>query len=177
MAKGFIAGILKHAPEICLVTNQWYNSYKRLVPGFEAPVYLAWAQRNRSALVRVPQYKPGKEDATRIEARFPDAACNPYLAFAAMLGAGIKGVEEDYALAEPVNGDLYKMSHAEREDIGVGRLPGDLFGAVQAAMKSRLMEEILGSETLDHLVMTKLQEDMSHRLHVTKKELGDYLKL
>ncbi|HEY3264885.1 MAG TPA: glutamine synthetase family protein, partial [Actinomycetota bacterium] len=98
VAKAYIAGILRHAPEITLVTNQWVNSYKRLVPGFEAPVYVCWARRNRSALVRVPQYKPGKEEATRIEYRSPDPACNPYLAFAAMLGAGLAGIEGDYDL-------------------------------------------------------------------------------
>ena len=93
--KDYIAGILRHAPEITLVTNQWVNSYKRLVPGYEAPVYVCWARRNRSALVRVPQYKPGNEEATRIEYRSPDPACNPYLAFAAMLRAGLAGIEGD----------------------------------------------------------------------------------
>ena len=98
-AKAYIAGILRHAPEITLVTNQWVNSYKRLIPGFEAPVYVCWARRNRSALVRVPVYKPGKEGATRIEYRSPDPACNPYLAFSAMLAAGLAGIEGEYELA------------------------------------------------------------------------------
>ncbi|NIM07252.1 MAG: glutamine synthetase, partial [Armatimonadetes bacterium] len=98
----FIAGLLKHAPEITAVTNQWVNSYKRLVPGYEAPVYVSWGRRNRSDLIRVPMYKPGKENATRVEFRSPDPACNPYLAFAVMLAAGLKGIEEKYPLPEPV---------------------------------------------------------------------------
>ena len=109
-AKAYIAGILRHAPEITLVTNQWVNSYKRLVPGFEAPVYVCWARRNRSALVRVPLYKPGKEGATRIEYRSPDPACNPYLAFAAMLAAGLAGIEGEYELPPEASNNIYEMT-------------------------------------------------------------------
>ena len=118
-AKSYIAGLLRHAPEITLLTNQWVNSYKRLVPGFEAPVYVCWARRNRSALVRVPMYKPGKEAATRIEYRSPDAACNPYLAFAAMLAAGLTGVENDYDLPPEASNNIYEMSDDERGAAGI----------------------------------------------------------
>ena len=114
-ARAYIAGILRHAPEITLVTNQWVNSYKRLIPGFEAPVYVCWARRNRSALVRVPLYKPGKEGATRIEYRSPDPACNPYLAFSAMLAAGLAGVEGEYELAPEASNNIYEMTDEERD--------------------------------------------------------------
>jgi len=110
--KSYIAGILRHAREMAAVTNQWVNSYKRLVPGYEAPVYVSWARRNRSAMVRVPMYKPGKEQATRMEFRSPDPACNPYLAFAVMLAAGLKGIEKNYSLADPVEEDIYEMDEA-----------------------------------------------------------------
>jgi glutamine synthetase len=177
LAKKFIAGTLKHASEMCLTTNQWTNSYKRLIPGFEAPVYIAWAERNRSALVRVPVYKPGKEDATRIELRFPDAACNPYLAFAAMLGAGLEGVEKNYELPNSISADLYKMSLEQREELGIKQLPHDLYDAVMSAKDSELMKKVIGNGTLNHLVRTKLEEHFSHKLDITKKELRDYLKL
>ena len=125
-AKAYIAGLLRHAPEITLVTNQWVNSYKRLVPGFEAPVYVCWARRNRTALVRVPQYKPGKEEATRIEYRSPDPACNPYLAFAAMLAAGLAGDRGRLELPPEATNNIYEMSEGEREAAGIGSLPEDL---------------------------------------------------
>ena len=129
MAKSYIAGILKHAPELTSVTNQWVNSYKRLVPGYEAPVYVSWARRNRSAMVRVPMYKPGKEGRNRIEFRSPDPACNPYLAFAVMLAAGMKGVEEGYKLADPIEEDIYELSAERREEMGITELPGSLIEA------------------------------------------------
>ena len=177
LAKKFIAGVLKHSPEICLVTNQWSNSYKRLVPGFEAPVYVAWAERNRSALIRIPLYKPGKEKATRIEARFPDAACNPYLAFASLLGAGLAGIDGNYELPSPVNADLYEMDFKQRKELGVSKLPHDLYEAIRTAKDSPIMLEVLGQETLNHLVKTKLDEHKSHALYINSKELKDYLKL
>jgi len=113
-AKHYIAGLLKHVPEITSVLNQWVNSYKRLVPGYEAPCYISWANRNRSALVRVPTYKPGKEKSTRAELRSPDPACNPYLAFAVMLAAGLEGIEKRYELPDPIEEDIYEMNPAER---------------------------------------------------------------
>jgi len=123
--KGYIAGLLKHAKELSSVVAQWVNSYKRLVPGYEAPVYISWARRNRSALIRVPMYKPGKANATRMEFRCPDPACNPYLAFAVMLAAGMKGMEEGYSLADPIEEDIFEMTAAEREANGIDSLPGE----------------------------------------------------
>ena len=119
-AKRYIAGLLRHAPEITLVTNQWVNSYKRLVPGFEAPAYICWGSRNRSALVRVPLDKPEREIARRVEFRCPDPACNPYLAFAVMLRAGLKGIEEQYELADAIELDVYLMGAEERQRHGKG---------------------------------------------------------
>ncbi len=176
-AKHFLAGVLEHAREICLLTNQWYNSYKRLVPGYEAPVYIAWAERNRSALVRIPVYKPGKEIATRIELRFPDAACNPYLAFAAMLAAGLDGLERELPLREPSPEDLYHLSAPEREARGIEALPHDLYDAVCCARDSVLLHDLLGAKVLDKLVETKLNEYDGYRLHVSTRELHELLKL
>lgn len=128
VAKAFIAGQLRHAREISAIFAQWVNSYKRLVPGYEAPVYVAWSRRNRSALVRVPLYRPGKEMATRMELRCPDPACNPYLTFAALLQAGLEGIEKGYELPEPMEKNLYHLSREERVRLGVEQLPGTLGG-------------------------------------------------
>src|SRR4030066_2358236 len=130
IAKHYIAGLMKHAREITLVTNQWVNSYKRLVPGYEAPVYISWAQRNRSALVRVPMYKPGKEKATRIEFRSPDPACNPYLAFSVLLAAGLEGIEKGYEPPEPVEENVYEMTDKERKKRNIDTLPASLDEAI-----------------------------------------------
>jgi glutamine synthetase len=133
IGKHYIAGILRHAPEITVVTNQWVNSYKRLVPGYEAPVYVSWARRNRSAMVRVPMYKPGKEAATRMEFRSPDPSCNPYLAFAVMLGAGLEGIANKYELPDPIEEDIFEMNPAERKAYGITDLPGNLYAAILEA--------------------------------------------
>jgi glutamine synthetase len=162
---------------MCLITNQWYNSYKRLVPGYEAPVYIAWAERNRSALVRVPMYKPGNEVATRIELRFPDAACNPYLAFAVMLAAGLDGLDEKMKLAEPVVEDLYHFTPLQREQQGIESLPHDLYDAVQEAAASPLMRATLGDHVLDKLLETKLEEYDLYRLHVSNREIEESINL
>jgi glutamine synthetase len=138
-ARQFIAGLLKYSPEICAVIAQWVNSYKRLVPGYEAPVYLSWAQRNRSDLIRVPMYKPGKEEATRIEFRAPDPSCNPYLAFACMLRAGLKGIEEKLKPPEPIEENIYQMTDEERERRSIKSLPGSLIEAIQFTEKSELV--------------------------------------
>ncbi len=177
MAKSYIAGIMEHAREMALITNQWVNSYKRLVPGYEAPVYVAWARRNRSTMVRVPMYKPGKEEATRIEFRSPDPACNPYLAFAAMLACGLKGVEENYQLAEPIEEDIYEMDEAEREREGITSLPGSLFEAIQEMEKSELMRETLGDHIFDKVLANKKIEWDRFRTHVTDYEIGQYLPI
>jgi glutamine synthetase len=177
MAKAYTAGILKHAKEISAITSQWVNSYKRLVPGYEAPVYIAWARRNRSALVRVPMYKPGKEKATRIELRCPDPACNPYLAFAVMLAAGLKGVEKDYKLAAPVEEDIFEMSEKERKQHGIDSLPGSLQEAVQVMEKSELVRETLGDHIFQKFIENKNIEWDQYRLHVSQFELERYLPI
>jgi glutamine synthetase len=174
-ARAYIAGLLRHAPEITLVTNQWVNSYKRLVPGFEAPVYVCWARRNRSALVRVPQYKPGKEEATRIEFRSPDPACNPYLAFATMLAAGLAGIEGDYDLPPEASNNIYEMSDSEREAAGIASLPEDLHDAIGLAERSEIVREALGSHVHEFLIRAKRAEWDGFKAHVTPFELERYL--
>jgi glutamine synthetase len=177
MAKSYIAGIMEHAREMALVTNQWVNSYKRLVPGYEAPVYVAWARRNRSTMVRVPMYKPGKELATRIEFRSPDPACNLYLAFAAMLAAGLKGVEGNYKLPEPVEEDIYEMDEVAREREGITSLPGSLFEAIQEMERSELMRETLGDHIFNKLIHNKKIEWDRFRTHVSAYEIENYLPI
>jgi glutamine synthetase len=176
-AKHFLAGVLDHARELALVTNQWYNSYKRLVVGFEAPVYIAWAERNRSALVRVPLYKPGKELATRIELRFPDAACNPYLAFAVMLAAGLDGLERKLPAPEPMTLDLYELDAVERERLGVMSLPHDLYEAIQVAESSDLLVQTLGEDIQNKLLETKLADFEKFRLYISPLDLERHLEL
>jgi len=175
--KSYIAGILRHAREMAAITNQWVNSYKRLVPGYEAPVYISWARRNRSAMVRVPMYKPGKEMATRIEFRSPDPTCNPYLAFAVMLAAGLKGVEENYALPEPVEEDIYEMDATARERAGIDSLPGNLFEAIQEVQKSELVRETLGDHIFNKFVENKKIEWDCYRTHVSQYEIEKYLPI
>lgn len=170
----FIAGILSHAVEMCLVTNQWFNSYKRLIPGFEAPVYVAWAERNRSALIRVPSYKPGKEQATRIELRFPDPACNPYLAFAVMLQAGLNGMYSRLELPDPITKDIYQLSNMEREKLDIQALPHDLYSAIRAAEDGTLLREVLGDQVFDKLIDTKLHESSKYRTTVTLDEITQF---
>jgi len=177
MAKHFSAGILHYAPEIAVVTNQWVNSYKRLIPGFEAPVYVAWARRNRSTLVRVPQYKPGKEKATRIEARFPDPGCNPYLAFSALLAAGMEGVKRKLVLPEPVEADVYHMANEERARLGIKSLPGSLIEALEIAKKSDLLKGTLGEHVFNKLVENKMIEWDRFRMQVTSFEVDKYLPI
>ena len=177
VAKGYIAGILRHAREITLVLNQWVNSYKRLVPGYEAPVYVCWARRNRSALVRVPMYKPGKEQAARIELRSPDPACNPYLAFAAMLAAGLKGVEEEYELAPEASNNIYQMTEEERREAGIESLPEDLYEAIGSAEASDLLHEVLGPHVFNYLVRNKREEWDAYKAYVTPYELERYLPI
>ena len=175
VAKCYIAGIIKHAREIAAVTNQWINSYKRLVPGYEAPVYVSWARRNRSAMVRIPMYKPGKEIATRIEFRSPDPACNPYLAFAVMLAAGLRGVEENYSLPEPVEEDIYEMDAAARQRAGIESLPGNLFEAIQEVEKSELVRQTLGDHIFNKFIDNKKIEWDCYRTHVSQYEIEKYL--
>jgi glutamine synthetase len=177
MARSYIAGLLRHAREITLVTNEWVNSYKRLVPGYEAPVYLTWARRNRSDLVRVPEYKPGKENATRIEYRSPDPACNPYLAFAAMLAAGLEGIEKEYPCPEPVEENVYEMGEEERQERGIDHLPGSLWEAIELAEESDLLRRCLGEHLFDSLLSNKKIEWSDYRRQVTDYELRRYLPI
>jgi len=175
VAKKFIAGLLRHAREITLITNQWVNSYKRLVPGYEAPVYLSWALRNRSDLIRVPVYKPGKEQATRIEYRSPDPACNPYLAFAAMLAAGLEGVEKNYECPPPVERNVYEMTPEERAELGIGSLPEDLYEAIEVAERSQLLRRTLGDHVFAKFIENKKIEWDEYRAQVTGWELERYM--
>jgi glutamine synthetase len=173
-AKSYMAGLLRRAPEITLVTNQWVNSYKRLVPGFEAPVYTCWARQNRSALVRVPMSKPGKETATRIEYRSPDPACNPYLAFAAMLAAGLEGIENGEELPAEASNNIYEMTDVEREDAGIHSLPEDLIDAIRLAEGSDLLKEALGEHVHEYLIRNKREEWDAFKAYVSPFELQRY---
>ncbi|MBW2106353.1 MAG: glutamine synthetase [Deltaproteobacteria bacterium] len=177
LAKSYIAGIMRHARELAAITNQWVNSYKRLVPGYEAPVYISWARRNRSTMVRVPMYKPGKEQATRIEFRSPDPACNPYLAFAVMLAAGLRGVEQNYPLPDPIEEDIYEMDEEARERAGITSLPGNLFEALQEVEKSELVRETLGDHIFNKFVANKKIEWDRYRVHVSQFEMEKYLPI
>ncbi|UCC67934.1 MAG: glutamine synthetase [Armatimonadota bacterium] len=175
VARQFVAGLLQHAREITAVTNQWVNSYKRLVPGYEAPIYVSWAQRNRSDLIRVPVYKPGKEDATRIEYRAPDPACNPYLTFAVMLAAGLEGIERGYECPPPVEQNVYEMTAEEREEAGIAQLPGDLWEAIELAESSDLIRRTLGDHVFEKFIENKKIEWQRYRAQVTEYELEQYL--
>jgi glutamine synthetase len=174
-AKYFIAGLLKHAPEITSVTSQWVNSYKRLVPGYEAPVYLSWARRNRSDLIRIPEYQPGKEKSTRIEFRSPDPACNPYLTFSVMLAAGLEGIEKEYEVPEPVEENVYEMTDEERQRRGIDTLPGNLWEAILLTEKSEVVRKALGEHVFDAFIKNKKIEWDLYRTQVTDYELKKYL--
>ncbi len=177
IAKSYIAGLLKHAPEITCITNQWVNSYKRLVPGYEAPVYLSWARRNRADLIRVPEYKPGKENATRVEFRSPDPACNPYLAFSVMLAAGLEGIEKEYKIPKPIEENVYEMSEKERQAKGIETLPASLGEAIQLTEKSELVRKALGDHVFDAFIKNKKIEWDQYRIQVTDYELKRYLSI
>jgi glutamine synthetase len=173
--KAFIAGQLKHAREVCSIFAQWVNSYKRLVPGFEAPVYCSWSRRNRSALVRVPLYHPGKEQATRMELRCPDPACNPYLTFACLLHAGLEGIEKGYELPEPMEKNLYHLSPDDRKRLGIEQLPETLGEAIELTAESELVLRTLGEHMFNRYVEIKRQEWEDYRVQVSPWELERYL--
>ena len=175
VGKGFIAGQLRHAREISAVFAQWVNSYKRLVPGYEAPVYAAWSRRNRSALIRIPLYKPGNEQATRAEIRCPDPACNPYLTFAALLHAGLEGIEQGYELPPPMESNLYKLTAEERKDRGIVALPETLGEAIDELSASELARKALGDHIFDNYVKLKRQEWDDYRVQLTPWEMEKYL--
>jgi glutamine synthetase len=176
-ARYFIAGLLKYAPEITAINNQWVNSYKRLVPGYEAPVYLSWARRNRSDLIRVPEYRPGKEKATRIEFRSPDPACNPYLVFSVMLAAGLDGIENKLEAPEPIEENVYTMTEAERASRGIGTLPSNLLEAVLLTEKSELVRKALGEHVFSAFIANKKIEWDDYRTQVTEYEVKRYLPI
>lgn len=175
--KHYIAGILKYVPEFTAVTNQWVNSYKRLVPGYEAPVYVSWAQRNRSNLVRIPMYKPGKEHASRIELRSPDPACNPYLAFSVMLAAGLRGIEDKLECPAPREMDLFQMTQEARDEMGIESLPGSLIQAIEICESSELVREALGEHVFKEFIANKRIEWDRYRVHITDYEIKEYLPL
>src|SRR5215204_5376909 len=175
VGKAFIAGQLRHARELSSIFAQWVNSYKRLVPGFEAPVYVAWSRRNRSALIRIPLYKPGAEQATRAELRCPDPACNPYLTFAALLHAGLEGIEKGYELPEPMETNLYHLTVEERREQGIVSLPETLGEAVDEFAASDLMRRALGDLIFDNYVKLKRKEWDEYRVQLTEWELDRYL--
>ena len=175
--KRFIAGLLRHSPEITLVTNQWVNSYKRLVPGYEAPVHVSWTMSNRLDLIRVPSYKTGYETSLRVEYRAPDPACNPYLAFSALLAAGLKGIEEEYPLPAPVTADVSSMPPEERSARGITRLPRNLGEAISLAQGSSLLQETLGEFVFDALIRNKKKEWDEYSSAVTDYEISRYLPL
>ncbi|HVF31600.1 MAG TPA: glutamine synthetase family protein [Acidimicrobiales bacterium] len=174
-AKGFIAGVLTHAREMTAVTNQWVNSYKRLVTGYEAPTAVAWARNNRSAIVNVPHPKKGRVEATRIEYRAPDPSCNPYLAFAVVLAAGMQGIEKGYELPEPATQNLYELSAADRTATGLSALPGSLAEAVDLMEGSDLMADALGAHVFEWFLRNKRDEWAAYRTQVTQFELDRYL--
>ena len=176
VAKAFIAGQLRHAREISAVFAQWVNSYKRLVPGYEAPVYVAWSQRNRSALVRIPLYKPGSEQATRAEIRCPDPACNPYLTFAALLHAGLEGIEQGYELPDPMDQNLYHLTAEQRRERGIIALPETLGEAIDELSQSELARKALGPHIFDRYIEIKRKEWDDYRVQLTDWEMKRYLK-
>jgi len=175
VGKCFIAGLLTHAREITAVTNQWVNSYKRLSVRYEAPVYVCWARNNRSALVRVPLHKKGKESSTRIEFRSPDPACNPYLAFSVILAAGLKGVEEGYDLAPEATNNIFELTPEERAAEGIAALPQSLGEAIDVMESSELVAEALGEHVFDYFIRNKRDEWAEYRAQVTPWEIDRYL--
>ena len=174
-AKAFIAGLLRHAPEMCAITNQWVNSYKRLVRGFEAPVYVAWAHNNGSVIVNVPHAK--RPESTRVEFRSPDPGTNPYLAFAVALSAGLKGIEEGYELPLGVENNLYEYTEQELAADGIGALPGSLNDAIDLMAGSELMAEVLGEHVFSWFIRNKRSEWRDYERQVTQFELQRYLHL
>ena len=176
IARAFIAGLLVHAREITAITNPTVNSYKRLIPGFEAPVYVSWARNNRSALVRVPITKSGKAASTRIEYRSPDPAANPYLAFSVMLAAGLKGIEQGYDLPSEASSNVFELTDEERAAEGIVQLPQSLSEALDAMAKSELVAEALGEHIFEWFLRNKRQEWLGYKTQVTQFELDRYLR-
>ena len=175
LGRQFIAGILRHAGEITCVTNQWVNSYKRLMGGGEAPSYICWGHNNRSAMVRVPMYKPNKGQSTRVELRTIDAACNPYLAFAVILAAGLKGIEEGYDLPPEAEDDVWALTDRERKAMGIQPLPKTLYEAIAVMEESELLAETLGERVYDYFLRNKRAEWLAYRGEVSRWERDNML--
>jgi len=173
-AKSYLAGILEHAPAIAAVSNPTVNSYKRLVPGYEAPVYVAWSDRNRSALIRKPAARIPA--ASRIEARFPDPSCNPYLAFAALIHAGLDGIERDLECDDPVRENIYEFDEEKREEYGITTLPSNLGEAIDALESDEVIQDALGEHVYDKFTEAKSQEYDDYRVDVSDWELDRYLE-
>lgn len=176
-ARSYVAGLLKHVSEFCLVTNQWVNSYKRLVPGYEAPAYISWGRRNRSSLIRIPMYRVGREEATRVELRSPDPACNPYLAFAVMLSSGYEGVKNNYKLVDPIENNIFHMDDKTRKKLKIETLPNSLENAVREFENSKLMRQVLGDHIFYKLIENKKIEWDRYRMAVTAYEIENYLPM
>jgi len=177
VGKQFVAGILHHATELSAVTNQWVNSYKRLIHGGEAPTAATWGRANRSALVRLPLYTPNKGSSRRVEVRSPDSACNPYLTFAVLLAAGLKGIAEGYELPDEAEDDVWALTAGERRAMGYRELPGSLADALNEMERSELVAEALGEHVFDYFLRNKWAEWTAYRSHVTPFELRNYLPL
>ncbi len=176
VAKSFMAGLLRHAAEITAITNQTINSYKRLVPGFEAPVHISWARNNRSGLIRVPIPKRGNPSATRIEYRSPDPACNPYLAFAVLLAAGMKGIAEGYVLEPEAESNLFELTDAQLGALGIGQLPQSLSDSLKVMERSELVREALGEHIFEWFLRNKRNEWRGYKTHVSAYEIDRYLR-
>ena len=177
VGRSFIAGLLRHSGEITAVTNQCVNSYKRLVAGGEAPAFVCWGHNNRSALVRIPMYKPNKPNATRVELRSPDSACNPYLLFAVVLAAGMRGIEHSYELPAGAEDDVWSLTAEQRADLGISALPGSLHEAILAMERSELVAETLGEHVFEFFLRNKRAEWVEYRRRVTQYELERYLPI
>ena len=176
-ARHYMAGLMVHGREISAVLSQWVNSYKRLIEGYEAPVYIAWGQRNRSAYIRVPEYQPGKEKATRIELRSPDPACNLYLAFASMFTAGLWGIQKQYPLPDPIEENIYEMSNSRQKKFEIKTLPKNLEEALKVMQKSALLQEVLGDHIFHKFLANKRWEIEEYNSHVSKefdKQVSEY---
>ncbi|MCL2653192.1 MAG: type I glutamate--ammonia ligase [Propionibacteriaceae bacterium] len=175
IGKSFVAGLLAHAPEITVITNQWTNSYKRLTGGGEAPSYVCWGRSNRSALVRIPLFKPNKASSARVEYRAIDSACNPYLAYAVLLAAGLDGVEKGLPLPLEAEDDVWELSQRERKALGIKALPSNLGEAIEAMEESELVAETLGEHVYDYFLRNKRAEYEQYRSQVTPWELQTLL--
>ncbi len=176
-AKYYMAGLMKNAQNISAVLCQWVNSYKRLIVGYEAPVYIAWGQKNRSAYIRVPEYQPGREEATRIELRSPDPSCNLYLSFATMIAAGLNGIHNKYPLPKPVEENIFKMSHSKQKRLRINTLPSNLHNALNKMKKSKLLKELLGENMFQKFIQNKIFEIDEYNKSVTKefeKQVSEY---